>query len=989
MGGWTDWALKNQRELAQDEPLNWVMQIATHNSYNTYADFHSVLDFPNQIYSTTDQLRAGARVILFDNYWINGAARLCHSATPDVAGPAPFEPVSGVLANVHDLCFHQIGFDLFNTSVLTAEFSLILASSVHPSWRYYSNGIEEIRNWLQNNPNEIVIIDFEEYIPYMGGPDEAISEPIRAYLGDMVFTPPPPVPPASVTGSIDSASFIGSISTGVLTVTAIGSGTLHVGDQINGASIPPGTVIQSFGTGTGGTGTYSLNQASLTGVSSETVTMTVLTVTAVDVGSGALHVDEQITDTSGLIPPDTFIQSFGTGTGGTGTYNLYKASVTGFIETVGITPGLNVTAVTSGVLYKGEQITGAGIPDGTVIQSFGTGTGGGIGNYELSPVPPTATPSETITTTLTVPSEKITTTAAFSGRFPDRWPTKREMLAAGKRVIILDNAYETPGGFNNSGTDFRFASKTPPQPSEFLFSEVETIAGRYGDGTWFAKNRRIYPDCFRDPAHLSDFDKAFHKALFTKTTIIVEERELDTLPNDLAFSQLNSAWKDVPIPTRTFGRLSDRGIVDATECNYGLLVLDRYSQLLTTPDGTDPPFPDPYTGIPPVFIPDFHRQALAVWSWKSGDRGQNGDCAMLEGSSQRWISASCASTARFACAKPRSESGEDPLKWQDPVGNDWRVTSASGSWDAGPLACQMEFGSDGFVFSAPRNGYQNRILKDVAAAAGTATDNIWLNYHQQNLDDKWVTGGGGSSTPPVAKAGPNQVAECGSSVKLDASGSYSRDGGTLAYKWQGPFGILTTPIVILNTPRDLPLGVDPIGLTVTDSGGGTATDSLTVTVKDTTPPSLTVSLSTGSAPRHSRFVPVTATIAAKDSCDSEPPRIQLVSITLVPEKDHDKDHDKDHGKDHEKDHDKDHDKDHGKDHEKDHDRIVTYFLDAQFGTDDRTFELARGEHDRRYMVTYSATDLSGNLTQRSAQVVVEEAHEDHDREDHDRRDGGQ
>jgi hypothetical protein len=41
------------------------------------------------------------------------------------------------------------------------------------------------------------------------------------------------------------------------------------------------------------------------------------------------------------------------------------------------------------------------------------------------------------------------------------------------------------------------------------------------------------------------------------------------------------------------------------------------------------------------------------------------------------------------------------------------------------------------------------------------------------------------------------------------------------------------------------------------------------------------------------------------------------------------------------------------------------------------------------MVTYSATDLSGNLTQRSAQVVVEEAHEDHDREDHDRRDGGQ
>jgi hypothetical protein len=63
---------------------------------------------------------------------------------------------------------------------------------------------------------------------------------------------------------------------------------------------------------------------------------------------------------------------------------------------------------------------------------------------------------------------------------------------------------------------------------------------------------------------------------------------------------------------------------------------------------------------------------------------------------------------------------------------------------------------------------------------------------------------------------------------------------------------------------------------------------------------------------------------------------------------------------------------------------VTYYRDAQFGTDDQTFELARGEeHDRRYMVTYSATDLSGNLTQSSAKVVVEEAHEDHDR-----REGG-
>lgn len=852
LGGWADWALKNQRELAQDEPLNWVMHIATHNSYNTVADGHALVDFPNQYYSITDQLRAGARVVTLDLYHL---------------GISPLNPTDS-LGLAARLCHSDFYHNLFITCYAPGDPLIYLGFP--PGLRYYSNGIKEIRNWLEDNPNEILILDFEDYEPLMHGPqsnnDEAVLAPIRAYLANLVLKPPPP---ASVTGSIATASFIGSISTGVLTVTAIGSGTLHVGDQINGASIPPGTVIQSFGGGTCpnandgtsgpfGTGCYVLSQAVT--VPSETITTGVLTVTAVDVGSGALHVDEPINGTS--IPDGTFIQSFGTGTGGTGTYNL------------------------------------------------------------------------NITTTLTVPSETIGTT---SGKFPDRWPTRREMLAAGKHVIVVDNHYDS----------FNFAQQDPVtktySPSEFLFSELKTVAGTYDDGTWFAKNQRRFPGCFDTP----DFNADFHKTLFTKATNLVEERELGIT---------------------IFGLLNDPDIVSATECNYSIIILDKFSQLL------DPLNPELMTQIP-----DFHRQALAVWSWKEGDRGQNGNCAMLEGlpsllpfPSRRWASADCGGLAKFACARPRSQSGKDPLQWQDPLGDDWRVTNATGSWDAdaGTKACQAEFGSD-FVFSVPVNGYQNRKLKDAHPIVfpDIATDNIWLNYSQRNGDGKWViggvTGGGGSSTPPVAKAGPNQVVECGNSVNLDADGSYSRDGGTLSYKWQGPFGIRTTQIVNLATPGDLPLGVDPIGLTVTDSGGGTATDSLTVTVQDTTPPSLTVSLSTGSAPRHSHFVPVVATITSKDSCDSEPPRIQLVSIELVPEKDHDKDHDKDH------------EKDHGKDHEKDHDRIVTYFRNAQFGTDDRTFELARGEeHDRTYIVTYSATDLSGNVTKISAQVVVEEAHDD-------------
>lgn len=51
----------------------------------------------------------------------------------------------------------------------------------------------------------------------------------------------------------------GSISTTTLTVTAVTSGVLAVGQLITGANIAPGTYITALGTGTGGTGTYTVS----------------------------------------------------------------------------------------------------------------------------------------------------------------------------------------------------------------------------------------------------------------------------------------------------------------------------------------------------------------------------------------------------------------------------------------------------------------------------------------------------------------------------------------------------------------------------------------------------------------------------------------------------------------------------------------------------------------------------------------------------------
>lgn len=76
----------------------------------------------------------------------------------------------------------------------------------------------------------------------------------------------------SITGP-QAAVVTGSISGSTLTVTAVTSGTLAVGQSISGTSVTAGTTITALGTGTGGVGTYTVS-------ASQTVTSTSITATA-------------------------------------------------------------------------------------------------------------------------------------------------------------------------------------------------------------------------------------------------------------------------------------------------------------------------------------------------------------------------------------------------------------------------------------------------------------------------------------------------------------------------------------------------------------------------------------------------------------------------------------------------------------------------------------------------------------------------------------
>ena len=189
-----------------------------------------------------------------------------------------------------------------------------------------------------------------------------VDLPGGASVGDLVTYD-------TTTGELNSIApttvFTGSIAAGgsstpdVLTVTAVASGQIVVGQEITGTGIPAGTYIASLGTGKGYTGTYNLSTINTLTVSSGTITApnvpsaafsvtgaiaaTTLTVSAV--GSGQLRIGQEITGTG--VAENTVITAFGTGVGGTGTYTVSQSQTVSSTTLTGPTNALVPNAVVS------------------------------------------------------------------------------------------------------------------------------------------------------------------------------------------------------------------------------------------------------------------------------------------------------------------------------------------------------------------------------------------------------------------------------------------------------------------------------------------------------------------------------------------------------------------------------------------------------------------------------------------------------------------
>jgi len=117
-------------------------------------------------------------------------------------------------------------------------------------------------------------------------------------------------------GATANAVFTASVATTVLTVTAVTSGTIQVGDYITGSGLTTGGVqITALGTGRGGVGTYTISptQATLTSRTFKSFSVdSYFVATGVGTGNGTVRVaDSTIPYTeTGKDSIDTFLRIF-------------------------------------------------------------------------------------------------------------------------------------------------------------------------------------------------------------------------------------------------------------------------------------------------------------------------------------------------------------------------------------------------------------------------------------------------------------------------------------------------------------------------------------------------------------------------------------------------------------------------------------------------------------------------------------------------------
>jgi DNA-binding beta-propeller fold protein YncE len=155
--------------------------------------------------------------------------------------------------------------------------------------------------------------------------------------------------------------------------------------------------------------------------------------------------------------------------------------------------------------------------------------------------------------------------------------------------------------------------------------------------------------------------------------------------------------------------------------------------------------------------------------------------------------------------------------------------------DTGNNRAQLFSSTGTFIEAVGTAGSGDGQFSGPADVASTAAGTFFYVVDRDNFRvQKFST----AATAPTANAGPDQTVECAgatTAVNLDGSGSTAGSGSINSYSWaEGATPLGTGAMLTVN----LPVGTHTITLTVTDTGGGSDTDDVVITVQDTLAPDI-------------------------------------------------------------------------------------------------------------------------------------------------------